>query len=74
MNRGTKIEHVIAYLEKCKNKGFTHVVVETPDRKYDSFVSYNEITRKDEGVLILGAGCQRCVGCDKYKWEGVELK
>lgn len=38
MNKGTEIEHVIAYLERKKSEGYTHVVVTTPDKEYDSSV------------------------------------
>lgn len=53
MNKGTEIDHVIAYLEKRKSEGYTHVAVTTPDKEYDSIVYYDECSRKDEGVLTL---------------------
>ena len=34
MNKGTEIEKVIAYLEKRKQEGYTHVVITTSDKIY----------------------------------------
>ena len=65
-NKGTEIELVIAYLEKRKAEGYTHVAVETPDRNYDGFVTYDECSRKDEGVLLIGSTCRTCMTCDKF--------
>lgn len=33
MNKGTEIEKVIAYLEKRKQEGYTHVAITTPDKR-----------------------------------------
>lgn len=38
MNKGTEIEKVIAYLEKRKQEGYTHVAITTPDKMYDSSI------------------------------------
>ena len=72
MSDGTPIEHVIAYLEKCRDNGYTHVAIETPYRDHDSFVMYNECRRKDEGVLIIGGTPRVCMGCPKYRSNGEE--
>lgn len=63
MNKGTEIEKVIAYLEKRKLEGYTHVAVTTPDKKYDSIVFYDECSRKNEGVLRIGSSCPTCLTC-----------
>jgi hypothetical protein len=66
VNKGTEIDHVIAYLEKRKSEGYTHVAVTTPDKEYDSIVYYDECTRKNEGVLRIGSSCPRCLTCFNY--------
>ena len=53
MNKGTEIEKVIAYLEKRKQEGYTHVAITTPDKMYDSSIFYDECSRKHEGVLRI---------------------
>lgn len=66
MNKGTEIEKVIAYLEKRKQEGYTHVAITTPDKMYDSSVFYDECSRKNEGVLRIGSSCPRCLTCFNY--------
>ena len=66
-NKGTQIEHVIAYLQKRQAEGYTHVVMETPDGEYGSFICYDEASRKDEGVLCLGGTCTHCLTCEKLR-------
>lgn len=66
-DKGTQIEHVIAYLEKRRAEGYTHVAIETPDRQYSSFILYDECSRKDEGVIILGGTTNSCIGCERKK-------
>lgn len=57
MNKGTEIEKVIAYLEKRKQEGYTHVAITTPDKMYDSSIFYDKCSRKNEGVLRIGSSC-----------------
>lgn len=66
MNKGTEIDHVIAYLEKRKSEGYTHVAVTTTDKEYDSIVYYDECSRKDEGVLRISAACSHCLMCINF--------
>lgn len=72
-NKGTRIDNVIAYLQKRQSEGYTHVAVETPDKHYDSTVYYNEVSRKDEGVLLIGASCRCCTDCKKYYQNGEKI-
>lgn len=72
MNKGTEIEKVIAYLEKRRDEGYTHVAVNTPDNKYASFVMYDECSRKDEGVLQICGTCVVCHNCDRFYQNGKE--
>lgn len=46
MNKGTEIEKVIAYLEKRKQEGYTHVAITTPDKKYDSSIFMTNAVEK----------------------------
>lgn len=66
MNKGTEIEKVIAYLEKRKQEGYTHVAITTPDKMYDSSIFYDECSRKHEGVLLIGSSCPTCLTCFNY--------
>ena len=71
-NKGTEIQHVIAYLQKRMGEGYTHVAISTPDRKYDSFVLYDECSRKDEGILLMSGTCRTCFECPKFYQNGKE--
>ena len=43
MNKGTEIEKVIAYLEKRKQEGYTHVAITTPDKMIQVFFMTNAV-------------------------------
>lgn len=69
-NKGSDISKVIAYLSKQMDNGYTHVAVSTPDRRYCSMLFYDEMSRKQDGVLIISASSPGCMDCSKYYNNG----